>query len=632
MLKHAPTLAVLIVAALMLWISPVPAMSAVFLATILPAFVFAQHFPLSRNSQSFLGLAALAVGLLLPRPYIDQSFIVPGILSVHSFTLGAASLLVAATRLYLQRPVGGVPGTMAAALIALTACGRTDSGGAFVIAAIAFVVVALLAIRYGDSARPKLIALGWRHRAGAVLGIAVTAGLGGGLAWAIPIGQQWAMGRITQRMMRQTGFSDVLWLGSLEGMLQSERVVMRVRGEPVNHLRGAVYTNYERSRWAHEVKDSHSQIALPQGPTATEGVTEIELSGKVRRYFAPLDTGEIAVATGLARSDRMGVISAVAGTPAKRLWFQPGAERAPPVGEVTAADTHLPVVRHRHGPAQRLRDRLRPLALEWTKGATTTRAKLEALETHLQTQFEYSLEFEHDPTSEPVLAFLLERKSGHCEYFASAMALLARSIDIPARVAGGYRVAEVNELGGYHIVRERDAHTWVEAWVPDEGWSTFDPTPSAPFAVESRTTTPLLSSLLDLAATGWERVDDWIAERTTEELIVVLLILMALLPLLRWLRNRQRSASKTKATEVTDRALPCFEELTELLARHGLKRAAAEPIERFARRIEQTDAAGPRWREEATKLLRAYAALRYGGVGDESELVGAIQRLRARAE
>lgn len=632
MLKVMPALAVLIVAALSLWLSPVPVLSAMFLAAVLPALVLFERFSLSRNGQSFVGLGALAVGLLLPRPYIDQSFIVPGVLSVHSFTLGSAALLVACTRLYLQRPVGGVPGTMAAALIALTACGRTDSGGAFIAATAAFIAVALLAIRHDDPARPRLATLGWRHRVGALVGIAFTVGLGGTLAWSIPLGHEWAMGRITQRMMRQTGFSDVLWLGSLEGMLQSEQVVMRVRGAPVGHLRGAVYTSYERGRWAQEVEDGDWQIGVPQEPESMEGVTEVELTGKSRRYFAPLHAGEISIASGIALSDRMGVLGPVPGSRAKRLWFQPSKERVPPVGEVTPADLRLPIIRHRQLKPEHLRTRLRPLALQWTAGATTTRAKLEAIETHLQTKFEYSLDFEHDKASEPVLAFLLERRRGHCEYFASAMALLARAIDIPARVAGGYRVAEINELGDYYIVRERDAHTWVEAWVPDEGWSTFDPTPSAPFATESRTSTPLVSSLLDLVATGWERVDDWIGERTTEELITVLLVLMTLLPLLRWLRNRRRDQTAKTMVAAMDPALPCFESLSELLARHGMKRAAAEPIERFAGRIEDWSDSAPAWRDEASKLLRAYAALRYGGEGDQAELDGAIRKLRTRAE
>ena len=71
--------------------------------------------------------------------------------------------------------------------------------------------------------------------------------------------------------------------------------------------------------------------------------------------------------------------------------------------------------------------------------------------------------------------FLLYNGTGHCEFFASAMVLLSRARGIPARLVGGYRVAEFSELGDYYIVRERNAHTWVEAWVPAASPRTTNP-------------------------------------------------------------------------------------------------------------------------------------------------------------
>lgn len=69
-------------------------------------------------------------------------------------------------------------------------------------------------------------------------------------------------------------------------------------------------------------------------------------------------------------------------------------------------------------------------------------------------------------------------KRGHCEYFATAMVILLRSIGIPARLVTGYAAGDYNPLTGYFEVRRLNAHAWVEAHFPEYGWVTFEPTPS----------------------------------------------------------------------------------------------------------------------------------------------------------
>ena len=87
---------------------------------------------------------------------------------------------------------------------------------------------------------------------------------------------------------------------------------------------------------------------------------------------------------------------------------------------------------------------------------------------------------------DPVLHFLFESKAGHCEYFASAMVLLLRTLGIPSRVVGGYAGGEWNEMGRNYLVRSSDAHTWVEVWIRERGWVPFDPTPGLPPANTQR--------------------------------------------------------------------------------------------------------------------------------------------------
>ena len=69
------------------------------------------------------------------------------------------------------------------------------------------------------------------------------------------------------------------------------------------------------------------------------------------------------------------------------------------------------------------------------------------------------------------------RRSGNCEYFAAAMAVMLRSVGIPARVVGGFQRGDWNPYGGYFMVRMKDAHSWVEAFLDGPGWVTFDPSP-----------------------------------------------------------------------------------------------------------------------------------------------------------
>ena len=76
--------------------------------------------------------------------------------------------------------------------------------------------------------------------------------------------------------------------------------------------------------------------------------------------------------------------------------------------------------------------------------------------------------------------FLTVRHAGHCQTYASAMALLLRSVGVPTRFVTGFLGGEIGAFGRYVLVRGNNVHAWVEAWCgPEKGWVTFDPTPSA---------------------------------------------------------------------------------------------------------------------------------------------------------
>jgi hypothetical protein len=91
--------------------------------------------------------------------------------------------------------------------------------------------------------------------------------------------------------------------------------------------------------------------------------------------------------------------------------------------------------------------------------------------------FQYTLDLQRvDSSIDPVEDFLFNTRRGHCEYFASAAALLLRSMGTPTRVVNGFKGAEWNDLAGVYQIRQRMAHSWVEAYV-NGYWRTVDPSP-----------------------------------------------------------------------------------------------------------------------------------------------------------
>lgn len=121
--------------------------------------------------------------------------------------------------------------------------------------------------------------------------------------------------------------------------------------------------------------------------------------------------------------------------------------------------------------------RIRALVKQLTEGLDE-KGKIDAIRSYLgPPSFSYTLE--NLPISEnPLEEFLFSSKEGNCEYYASAMTVMCRMAGIPARLVAGYRGGLYNETGGYYIVRQKNAHAWVEVWDSEENaWLRYDPTP-----------------------------------------------------------------------------------------------------------------------------------------------------------
>lgn len=124
--------------------------------------------------------------------------------------------------------------------------------------------------------------------------------------------------------------------------------------------------------------------------------------------------------------------------------------------------------------------RVQKLAQTVTQGYSRPQDKAQALAAYLQGNYAYTTRLPQTAPGEPLDDFLFTSRRGHCEYFASALAILLRAIDIPSRSVNGYLGGEWNEYGRYLIVRQQHAHSWVEAFIPGTGWVTLDPTPLGP--------------------------------------------------------------------------------------------------------------------------------------------------------
>jgi transglutaminase-like putative cysteine protease len=149
--------------------------------------------------------------------------------------------------------------------------------------------------------------------------------------------------------------------------------------------------------------------------------------------------------------------------------------------------------------------RIAKLAEEITAQAPSNYDKAVALEQYLSTHFGYTLQLPRTLPQDPLANFLFVRKTGHCEYFASSMAVMLRSLRIPSRMVTGFHGGEFNDLTGQYVVRASDAHSWVEAYFPGSGWISFDPTPAG--GLPTRGGWSRMRLYADAAASFWR---EWI--------------------------------------------------------------------------------------------------------------------------
>lgn len=126
-------------------------------------------------------------------------------------------------------------------------------------------------------------------------------------------------------------------------------------------------------------------------------------------------------------------------------------------------------------------ERVQNLAFSLVEGLNSPAQAADRIESYLldSSRFTYSLKLSvQDPNVDPIEDFLLNRQEGHCEYFASSMVILLRSVGVPARLISGFKGGVYNRRRKAFVVQQLHAHTWVEAYI-DGQWRTYDPTPES---------------------------------------------------------------------------------------------------------------------------------------------------------
>ena len=445
----------------------------------------------------------------------------------------------------------------------------------------------------------------------------------------------------------RTGLSSQMSPGDITSLAQSSEPAFRVRfdGTPPDrsqlYWRGPVLESFDGRRWRALPDSARKQKAgrpLLQNPAAAPAYSyEIVLEPHNQRWLLPLETP-------LSWSTADATLS-----PARELLSaRPVATRSAWRGRSVAT----PRFRDVRAPEQATREfsaghnpRSAALAAEMRAQAGSDRAYLRSvLAMFRQQTYYYTLE--PPPLgNHPIDEFLFRTRSGFCEHYASAFAMLARAAGIPARVVTGYQGGEPNPLADYWIVRQSDAHAWTEVWL-DGYWQRYDPTAAvAPERVDAGMAAalpgsvslelPLLGSSpwLGRVAFGWDALnaqwDRWVlafgpdqqnallgrlgfTSPSLRDLALVCAVTVStILLLFTWLTLRNHGAE-------ADPLEQSWQHLCRRLARLSRPRKPGEAPREYAAAVI---AARPELAAPLNSLTTLYLRLRYEGIPDHTEIL-----------
>ena len=481
-----------------------------------------------------------------------------------------------------------------------------------------------------------------------------------------------------------TGFSDRVQLGRIGQIQQSDAVVMHIQidgdrdGRHELAWRGVALANFDGKNWSNQ-REQYVLYREADGsfriPLLGQGVARAWTSRyhliHYRVLMEPIGTNIFFLAPWARRVegayrtlqiDSGGAVSDLDSQRSVSLYEADSDISTPAAAELRTAGNNLPqfAPAYLQLPNLGLDPRIPRLAAQIASSASNNYDQAIAVERYLQSHYAYTLQLPRSAVADPLANFLFERKQGHCEYFASSMAVMLRTLGIPSRVVNGFRSDEFNDVTGYYVVRGKNAHSWVEAYFPGYGWVTFDPTPGG--AIESPQGWGRVMLYLDAAASFWrewvvsydtshqyvlgqslmsgtrgfwergrmwarlryERLLDW-ARRSQRRvghspgrwfaisvaLALVLMVLGNAGRITRMVRARQLQAHPERSPNQA--ATMWYERMARYLARRGLQKPETQTAREFVRVIEDEHL-----RRRVGEFTDAYESARFGNSSEDA--------------
>lgn len=330
----------------------------------------------------------------------------------------------------------------------------------------------------------------------------------------------------SERQKLYTGFSTGINLGSLHDMTQDATPVMSVKisglkiSESELYLRGGSFDLFTGLAWL-KSQDARAYKLYPLDATAQniKLIPEIPMQQPlIRQEIAYLDYPSRYVFAlpslamlGVADNEMGGYIYKDKSEtcfllPPQNLKqyvaYSFAGFRREPLSDSEADNINESLLQM---PAAMNVKKISELAASVTARATTSFEKARCIESFLVNEYRYTLRVGALRSDRPVEDFLFTYKAGHCELFATAMICMLRTQHIPCRLAVGFHGGEFNQSENKHIIRQRDAHAWVEMYDEHLGWTRFDPTPPAPMTIyASRIYFKKISDVAAALSEKWE--------------------------------------------------------------------------------------------------------------------------------
>jgi hypothetical protein len=300
--------------------------------------------------------------------------------------------------------------------------------------------------------------------------------------------------------IRTSGFSDTVNLGAIGPIKRDPSVVMRVElpdrsshGVGRFYIRGVAFDRYDGRSWTNRLahrrvlsepapgtftlRQHQSRMPSPLGTPLRQNILLESLDTPVL-FAAPY--AETVIGKFLTvQSDQTGALY-LPFPSTSRIEYSV-VSRSNPVlpADLQPQPVSYPESFVRHFLQVPLQsERIAALAREIAQSKRTSYDKAVEIEEYLSHNFRYSLDVPLTDQVHPLEEFLFIRKTGYCEHYATAMVIMLRTIGIPARLVTGFLATEWNEYGNYYLVRQQDAHAWVEVHLPHSGWVMMDPTPA----------------------------------------------------------------------------------------------------------------------------------------------------------